>query len=77
MAVTVVERTSANDLSIGPRHIPTTALPGESVNIGIAGHPDTVFGPLRLIRTGQLINLILGGHPNPANGGHLKTGQRN
>ena len=57
MAVTVVEGTSANDLSIGPGHIPTTALPGEPGNIGIAGHRDTMFRPLRLIHTGQLINL--------------------
>lgn len=60
MAVTVVEGTSANDLSIGPGHIPTTALPGEPGNINIAGHRDTVFRPLRLIRTGHLINLTTG-----------------
>jgi len=57
MAVTVVEGTSSSDLTIGPGHIPTTPLPGEPGNVGIAGHRDTVFRPLRLIRTGQLINL--------------------
>ena len=60
MAVTVVEGTSANDLSIGPGHIPTTPLPGEPGNVGIAGHRDTVFRPLRLIRTGQRVTLTTG-----------------
>ena len=57
MAVTVVEGTSSSDLTIGPGHIPTTPVPGEPGNVGIAGHRDTVFRPLRWIRTGQLINL--------------------
>ena len=31
-------------------HIPSTALPGHSGNVGVAGHRDTLFRPLRGIR---------------------------
>jgi sortase A len=31
-------------------HIPSTALPGNSGNVGVAGHRDTLFRPLRGIR---------------------------
>jgi sortase A len=37
-------------LRFGLGHIPGTALPGESGNIGIAGHRDTFFRPLAKIR---------------------------
>ena len=57
IALTVVEGTSAHDLSLGPGHISTTPLPGEPGNVGIAGHRDTVFRPLRSIRSGQLVIL--------------------
>ena len=35
----------------------------------------TRFG-LNIYVTGAAISLLLGGHPDPANGGHLKSGQR-
>ncbi len=31
-------------------HIPSTALPGHSGNVGVAGHRDTLFRPLRQIK---------------------------
>lgn len=57
LAVMVVEGADAGDLKRAAGHIPGTALPGESGNIGIAGHRDTFFRPLRNIRPGDLITL--------------------
>lgn len=42
-------------LSLALGHIPGTALPGQSGNIGIAGHRDTIFRALRGIRKDDLI----------------------
>jgi sortase A len=44
-------------LSLSVGHIPSTALPGESGNIGIAGHRDTFFRPLRHIQREDIITL--------------------
>ena len=38
---------------LGLGHIETTALPGESGNIAIAGHRDTFFRPLRNVKIGD------------------------
>ena len=57
VALVVVEGVSQRDLAMGPGHIPETAVPGEPGNVGIAGHRDTVFRPLRLVRKGQIIAL--------------------
>jgi sortase A len=57
VALIVVEGVSARDLNLGPGHIPGTSFPGEPGNIGIAGHRDTVFRPLRFVREGQIITL--------------------
>lgn len=38
-------------------HLPHTAMPGELGNIGLAGHRDSFFRPLRQIRIGDLITL--------------------
>jgi sortase A len=38
-------------------HLPYTAMPGELGNIGLAGHRDSFFRPLRQIRIGDLITL--------------------
>ena len=53
----VVEGVSHRDLRMGPGHIPGTSFPGKPGNIGIAGHRDTVFRPLRSVRKGQIITL--------------------
>jgi sortase A len=39
--------------------IPGTALPGEEGNMGIAGHRDTFFRPLRRIEVGDRIRLVV------------------
>jgi sortase A len=57
VALIVVEGVSQQDLTLGPGHIPGTAAPGGPGNVGIAGHRDTVFRPLRLVRKGQIISL--------------------
>jgi sortase A len=58
----VVEGVEDGDLKLAPGHIPGTALPGEPGNVGIAGHRDTFFRPLRLIRKDDVIALtVLGG----------------
>lgn len=42
-------------LRVALGHIPTTALPGETGNVGIAGHRDTLFRPLRHVHKNDLI----------------------
>jgi sortase A len=43
----VREGTNERTLSLALGHIPSTALPGQKGNIGIAGHRDTLFRSLR------------------------------
>ncbi len=57
LSTMVVEGVEDGDLKLGAGHIPGTALPGEPGNVGIAGHRDTFFRPLRLIHTGDVIAL--------------------
>jgi len=61
VALMVVEGVSHRDLSIGAGHIPGTSLPGEPGNVGIAGHRDTVFRPLRFIRKNEIVVLTTPG----------------
>jgi len=49
------ESTAVLQRAIG--HLAETALPGESGNVVLAGHRDTLFRPLRLIRIGDAIAL--------------------
>lgn len=62
LSATVLEGAGRRELELGPGHIPQTPLPGEGGNIGIAGHRDTFFRPLRLIRPNDLIQLVSDGH---------------
>lgn len=57
LAVMVVEGVEQGDLKRAVGHIPGTALPGEKGNLALAGHRDTFFRPLRLIRLGDTITL--------------------
>lgn len=57
LAVMIVEGVKDGDLRRAVGHIPGTSLPGEPGNIGIAGHRDTFFRPLRLIRRDDRITL--------------------
>ena len=44
-------------LERGAGHVPGTAAPGEAGNIGVAGHRDTFFRPLRKIRLKDRVRL--------------------
>jgi sortase A len=57
LSTMVVEGVADGDLKLAPGHIPGTAAPGEHGNIGIAGHRDTFFRPLRFIRKDDMIAL--------------------
>ncbi len=57
VSVMVVEGADDSDLKRAVGHIPGTALPGEPGNVGIAGHRDTFFRPLRSIQRDDTITL--------------------
>jgi len=57
LSTVVVEGVEDGDLKLAAGHIPGTAQPGEPGNVGIAGHRDTVFRPLRLIHKDDVIAL--------------------
>ena len=58
MEVPVLEGTDKITLNRGVGRIAGTALPGLGGNIGIAGHRDSFFRPLRKVRTGDEIELL-------------------
>jgi sortase A len=58
ISVIVIEGTTRTTLRRAVGHISGTALPGQSGNIGISGHRDTFFRPLRNIRKSDVITLI-------------------
>jgi sortase A len=53
----VVAGTSEEDLKLGIGHIAGTNMPGTPGNVGLAGHRDTFFRPLRNIRQQDKIQL--------------------
>jgi sortase A len=57
LATRVLEGSNASTLRLAVGHIPGTALPGTSGNVGLAGHRDTFFRPLRRIKVGDEIRL--------------------
>jgi sortase A len=57
MDMVVIEGDTDADLRRAIGHIPGTALPGNAGNVGIAGHRDTFFRPLRNVRAGDVISL--------------------
>ena len=57
ISVLVVEGTGPTELRRAVGHIAGTALPGRSGNVGIAGHRDMFFRPLRKIQPGDMITL--------------------
>jgi LPXTG-site transpeptidase (sortase) family protein len=62
LSTMVVEGADDRDLELGAGHIPGTSFPGQPGNVGIAGHRDTFFRPLRRIQRGDAITLTtLGG----------------
>jgi sortase A len=61
VSVVVIEGTSDKTLRRAVGHIAGTALPGHTGNIGIAGHRDTFFRPLRNIKSSDVIMLTTRG----------------
>jgi sortase A len=57
LSTVVVEGAEELDLQLGPGHITGTPLPGDGGNIGVAGHRDTFFRPLRRIRKDDAIKM--------------------
>src|SRR5690348_3287756 len=58
LEVPVLEGTDAVTLNRGAGRIAGTSLPGQGGNIGIAGHRDGFFRPLKDIHRGDLIELV-------------------
>lgn len=57
ISVIVMEGTSGSVLRRAVGHISGTALPGQRGNVGISGHRDTFFRPLRNIKPSDIILL--------------------
>lgn len=57
LSVVVAEGVDERTLRRAAGHIPGTSLPGTPGNIGISGHRDTFFRPLRNIRQNDIITL--------------------
>jgi LPXTG-site transpeptidase (sortase) family protein len=53
LSATVLEGSDESTLRRGAGHIEGTALPGPAGNVGIAGHRDTIFRPLRRVKSGD------------------------
>jgi len=53
LAATVLEGSDDHTLSLAAGHIEDTAWPGDSGNVGIAGHRDTTFPAVRHLRVGD------------------------
>jgi sortase A len=57
LKVPVLANYDPSSLKRGVGHIPNTAMPGGLGNLGLAGHRDTYFRPLRNVRKGMLIEI--------------------
>ncbi len=57
LSAIVFEGTSRSTLRRAVGHIAETALPGQPGNVGISGHRDTFFRPLRNIKKDDIITL--------------------
>ncbi len=57
MSLAVLQGTTSRILRLGAGHIEGTPLPGETGNVGIAGHRDTFFRGLKDIRQNDEIQL--------------------
>lgn len=57
LSAIVMEGTRASTLRRAVGHISGTALPGQPGNVGISGHRDTFFRPLRNIRQNDIVTL--------------------
>ena len=57
LTATVIEGSSDAMLARAAGHIEGTAFPGDAGNVGIAGHRDTTFRPLRHLRVGDTLRV--------------------
>ena len=57
LSANVLQGSDDGTLAKGAGHIEDTAMPGENGNIGIAGHRDTIFRPLRRTKVGDEFDL--------------------
>ena len=57
LSAIIVEGTGRTALRRAVGHIAGTAEPGQSGNVGIAGHRDTFFRPLRNVQSNDMITL--------------------
>jgi sortase A len=57
LSAMVIEGTSGRTLRRAVGHISGTALPGQPGNVGISGHRDTFFRPLRNIQRNDIITV--------------------
>ena len=57
LSTAVLEGSDDAILNRGAGHIEGTAFPGQHGNVGIAGHRDTIFRPLRRVRIGDTLAL--------------------
>jgi sortase A len=57
LSTTVLEGSDDGTLRGAAGHIEDTAFPGQEGNIGIAGHRDTIFRPIRNVHVGDLLVL--------------------
>ena len=62
LSTPVLEGSDDGTLSRGAGHIEDTPFPGETGNIGIAGHRDTVFRPLKHAKVGDRLELTTADH---------------
>lgn len=53
----VLKNADNESLAFGPAHIPATSLPGADGNVAIAGHRDSFFRNLGLVKRGEVIEL--------------------
>lgn len=58
LSVIVIEGEDKTTLRRAAGHVPGTALPGQTGNVGITGHRDTFFRSLRNIRHNDMVTLI-------------------
>jgi sortase A len=62
LRATVLEGSDDRTLRRAAGHIEDTPLPGEPGNIGIAGHRDTTFYPVRKLKAGDRLTLTTATH---------------
>ena len=61
ISVMVAQGTSPQELRVAAGHIPGTALPGQTGNVGIAAHRDTFFRHLGELKSGDAIQVATRG----------------